>query len=83
MTFANTPDPRVDGSAHVYDPTAFRDAAALAAAPANSIALLPHPPVATPPEGWSTIGVVKNLMGDATVGSDPQAAVTGLTSRAA
>ena len=45
----------------------FGDAAALTAAPANSIAVLPQSSGdATPLNGWSTIGVVKNLMGEPT-----------------
>ena len=45
----------------------FGDAATLARAPANAIAVLPQTSAsATPPDGWSTIGVVKNLMGEPT-----------------
>ncbi len=105
------------GSAHVYDPTAFRDAAqlivasdgeraidavylpsnfydvgakwrfytlkhdrqslwqrtsyfgdlaALQAAPANSIALLPQPSAGAVPDGWVMVGMVKTLMGEVT-----------------
>ena len=40
---------------------------ALAAAPPNSIAVLPATSAsAGPPEGWTTVGVVKNLMGEPT-----------------
>ncbi len=45
----------------------FGDAATLAAAPPNAIAVLPHTNANTsPPPGWATIGVVTNLMGEAT-----------------
>lgn len=45
----------------------FGDAAALAGAPLESIAVLPQTSAsAPPPGGWATIGVVKNLMGDTT-----------------
>ena len=45
--------------------TYFADVSALAAAPPDSIAVLPATSANSgPPEGWTTVGVVKNLMGE-------------------
>jgi hypothetical protein len=43
----------------------FADASTLAAAPPDSIAVLPAASAsAGPPPGWTTVGVVRNLMGE-------------------